>query len=348
MTTHTTGNTLPPEPEVPGASGQDRRGWLRARWPRLLISVILLAIVVSRVDRRELGAVLSRIDLGFLGLALGASFAMLGLNALRWQVMLLAQGTRVPLRLVVYYYFIGAFFNTFMPTSVGGDFVRVLSASRYTGRRSVALASVVVERLLGFFALVPVSLAGILLTYREFQNPRLLVVLEGVALFMFALVGVMLSNRVAMGIIRLLRPLLSRFRQIDIEEKLRSVYEALRLYGEKRAALAGGFLLSLLSRLVWILGGAWIASALSAEMITFPRLLVVVPLVELARVVPVSLSGVGVREGSFAGLMAQFGTGETETIVLAFLFYLLLTVNGMAGGVLYLIRTAVSAGHRGT
>ncbi|MCK4547077.1 MAG: flippase-like domain-containing protein [Candidatus Eisenbacteria sp.] len=331
----------PADPGTAESSGEGKRGWLRSKWPRLLVSAALLAFVISRIDRRELGSILAGMDLYLLAMAQLANFCMISLNALRWWVMLRAQGTPVSLPLAIYYYFFGAFFNSFMPTSIGGDLIRVISVSEHTGRKSVALASVVVERLLGFFTLVPLGLVGIALTFRDFQSPRVLLAIELAAMAVFALVGILLNERVAMGVLRLLRPLLSRIPKMNVEEKLRLVYDAVNLYGRKRRVLAAGFAISLLSRAVWIFGWYLVAMGLGLHQVTLARLFTVIPLVELARMAPISLGGIGVREGAFAALMSQFGVATTPAIVLSFLFYFLSVVNGLVGGGLYLGRTFV-------
>jgi uncharacterized protein (TIRG00374 family) len=320
-------------------AGEKRGAWFRSKWPRLLVSGALLAFVISRIDRHELGSILSGMDLTLLILAQVACFCMIGLNALRWWIMLRAQGTFISLPLAIYYYFFGAFFNSFMPTSIGGDLIRVMSVCEHTGRRSIALASVAVERLLGFFTLVPLSLVGIALTFRDFQSPRLLLGIELAAMAIFALVGILLNERVAMGILSLLRPILSRIPRVEVEEKLRSVYDSVSLYGKKPGTLALGFLVSLLSRAVWIFGWYLVAVGLGLHQVTLARLFTVIPLVELARMAPISLGGLGVREGTFAALMSQFGVATTPAIVLSFLFYFLSIVNGLVGGGLYLGRT---------
>ncbi len=338
MTEETTTQAGPAGPEV---GGKGRWAWLGSKWFRLMVSAALLTFVISRIDRRQLGPILSSIDLRLLLLAQVANFVMLGLNALRWWVMLRAQGTRISLALANYYYLFGAFFNSFMPTSVGGDLVRVVAASEHTGRKSVTLASVAVERLLGFFTLVPVSLVGIALTFREFQRPQLLLFLELIALATFVLVGVLLNERVARGILRFLRPVFTRIPRVDLETKLESVYDAVRLYGKKRRTLLVGFLISLVSRTVWIFGCYLVAVGLGMATVTMARLCTVIPLVELARMAPISLGGLGVREGTFAGLMSQYDVAATPAIILSVLFYLLSLVNGLTGGCVYLVRTLV-------
>lgn len=326
-----------PEPSKTPVEGKG--GWFRSKWPRFLVSAALLTFVLSRIDRHELALILSEMDLKFLVLAQLACFCMISLNALRWWFMLRAQGTHIGLHLAIYYYFFGAFFNSFMPTSVGGDLIRTIAASEHTGRKSVALASVAVERLLGFFTLVPVSLIGISLTFRQFQSPRLLVGIELTALAVFAIAGIVLNQRVAMGILRILRPLFSLIPGVDAGQKLANAYEAMSIYGRKWGTLFLGFMISLLSRSVWIFGWYLVAAGLGLYEVTLARLFTVIPLVELARMAPISLGGLGVREGTFAGLMGQFGIETTPAIVLSFLFYFLSIINGLVGGGLYLIRT---------
>src|SRR5262249_23770060 len=93
---------------------------------RILLSVGLMAWILSSARLSQLAEVARRAGWRLYGLALAVAFAGIGVRSLRWQVLLQAVGAHVPFRRLVYLYFIGSFFNTFLPTGFGGDVVRVL------------------------------------------------------------------------------------------------------------------------------------------------------------------------------------------------------------------------------
>ena len=95
-----------------------------------------------------------------------------------------------------------------------------------------------------------------------------------------------------------------------------------------------GMILSILSRLLWIYGCFLVARAFSLD-IGFMPLLLIVPIVEIARMIPVSLSGLGVREAAFVFMLSQFGVDEGLGLAYALVVYAVFTALALVGGLLY-------------
>jgi hypothetical protein len=299
-----------------------------------LVSVGLIAFLIHRLDLEEAGRYLGGLAVLPLLLAALADFGVIFTNSLRWRVLLAARGMRPSRGRLLYYYLVGNFFSVFLPTAVGGDIVRVVGLSAGTNRRADVFASVLVERLMGFFVLLPLGLCAIPFISHERVDWSVIVTVWAVAGLFFLAAFILMLRPVAKRLLRILDPLLRPLGRFRVLEKTEHAYEAVLMYGCCRPALVKGFLISSVSRLFWITGCYLVARAFSID-IGFPVLLLVVPIVELARMVPISISGIGVREAAFVALLGQFGVDDTLAFTYSVVVYLVFMLFALIGGLLY-------------
>ena len=304
---------------------------------RVAVSAAIIVYLIMKYDVAQIGQHLKDLRVVPLLLAAAADFAMICTNSLRWKVLLRAKGILLSLRALVYYYLVGIFFSAFLPTSVGGDFARIVGVAGSTGKRADAFASVVVERLMGFFVLIPICLISIPFVAGRLDDVRPLLLIGLGGLVIFAAAFAVLLRPVARGISRLIDPLLNLFPRFRLRERLEKAYEAIVSYRDSRGAVFQGFVLSVASRLLWVLGCYFVALAFSLD-VSFATLLVVVPVVELARAIPISLSGIGVREAAFVALLGQFGVEGNLAFTYGLVVYFLFFLFSIIGGLLYAAR----------
>jgi uncharacterized protein (TIRG00374 family) len=303
---------------------------------RIVVSAGIIFYLVMRLDLGEIGMHLRSLRIMPLLLAAAADFLMIAANSLRWRVLLRAKGIVLSLPRLIYYYLVGIFFSAFLPTSVGGDFARIVGVAGVTGRRADAFASVVVERLMGFSVLIPITLLSIPFAAGRLEDARPIIMVGAAGLLIFVGAYVVLLRPVARRISRLLDPVFGLFLRFRLKERLEKAYEAIVTYRDSGGAVLQGFALSVVSRLIWVLGCHFVAQAFSLD-VSFATLLVVVPVVELARAIPISLSGIGVREAAFVALLGQFGVGENLAFAYGLVVYFVFFVFSIVGGVLYAI-----------
>ncbi len=309
-----------------------------ARALRVLVTLLLLAFVLSQVDMRELTALARSVDVRLILLGYGLHLAMIVLNAWRWQILVRAQGAILRIPRLVSYYFVGMFFNTFTPTSIGGDVARVLDLSKHTGRRSTAFASILVERVVGLLVLLPVSLAGLAFSYPHLNGGRApFLYLEGLLVAVLAATVAFLEVERARALLDRI-PLVGRIvSRPAIQRRVASVQEALDVYRGKRGVLSAAFWISVASRGIWILSCYTFGRALGIGA-PIASYFLVIPLVEVARMVPISLSGLGIREGAIVVLFSFFGVASSAALGLSILVYAPFLVNGLIGGLVYAAR----------
>lgn len=293
----------------------------RGRWPQLLlrttISVGILGWLFWRLDWPHLIEVVQQAQpTGWLTALVLYGGVQLGLSSYRWRILGRALGFYHPWWRYLQLYYVGLFFNLFLPTSMGGDVVRALNLAAEPGRRLAAGWSVVSDRLSGLVALVMLACAASLLQWHALPaSPRFLI---------WGLAGGLLAGL-------LLLPSLGRRWQ-----RLGNLATAMSLSRAYRREFIVALGLSLVIQAASIVQIAYMGRALGIDL----GLLgygVVVPLVSLTTMLPVSISGIGVREGSFVLFMAAYGVAAPAAVALGLSWFAMNLVVGAVGGVVYLV-----------
>lgn len=127
---------------------------------RLAVSAALVAWILHRTPFQEVGAAFRSADLRFVLLALALQFLDTLVSVRRWRLLIRAQGGEAPFAGLVRAYFVGIFFNNLLPSTIGGDTVRVVHTARSGVGRAQALAVIFVDRFLGLLALLLFAIVG--------------------------------------------------------------------------------------------------------------------------------------------------------------------------------------------
>jgi len=313
---------------------------------RLVVSVGLIAFLVFKLDVTKIASHMRGLTLAPLALAAAFDLAMIVVQAWRWSVLLKARGVVIGFGKLVYYYLVSIFFSSFLPTSVGGDFARIVAVSTATDKRADAVASIVVERIMGFFVLLPLSLLALPFVAGELQDWRLVLIAEVAGTILVLGFLILLARPVARTFSRLLGPafrLLARFR---VRDRMERVYDSIVIYRGNRRAIFAGVALSVLSRMLWICACYFVGRAFALNL-SLPALLLITPIVELVRMVPVSISGIGLREAAFAAMLKQFGVEYSLGLSFGIVVYAVFFLFALAGGVLYGARSVGERRPRG-
>lgn len=288
---------------------------------KVAVSAGLLFYLSRRVDFAEVARFLVRADAVLLALALALYLAGQALSALKWRRLALAVGFRESPRCFVAYYFIGMFFNAFGFGTVGGDVVRALYLAGKSGRRALALNTVLADRVSGLVVLLAIALAA-LLVFHDYQLPA--AIYWGVVVFASSLLG---GWRLLPRLLPRVLPRDNRLRRL-VEHNLAPYWNDRRLLLDV-GALSAVFHLSQIGVLMVLtralgLGVPW--------SYTF----ILGPLVNIMTAVPVSLNGLGVREGGYVFFLAHIGVARDSAVAFALIWFAVVMLSGVVGGAVYL------------
>ncbi len=287
---------------------------------RIGLSVLMLAVLVWRVPSFDVGEVIPELSprtVVWLLVAAGLTLSGLVLSALRWQRVLEVLGLHAGLRRLLSHYLAGQFVSNVLPTTIGGDVLRVSRLSRETGESPKTFASVVLERLTGWLVLPLISVAGFLV------NPPL----QHLGTATRVALGLAFATLLALGILLYAvadQRIGGRFAARDGWRRFAgAVHLGLdRLRREPKAAV-NVLLVGFAYQLVLVLAAVAAAQALGVRPAGLTALLAFFPAVAMAQVLPIGISGLGVREGAFVLFLGPLGVASEEAIALGLLLYLL-------------------------
>ena len=281
---------------------------------RLLGSAALLAVLAWRVDFARLGATLASVRWGlWLAAVLSYGFAQL-VSARRWQRLARPLGFDHRLWEFAGFYFIGTFFNLLLPTSVGGDVVRSCYLDGRSGRGWSAFLTVLADRLSGVLILLSMAAASALVV----REP--------------GWVGWWAAGAGGLAAVGLLVFLFAP-RQLPPRWRFGLVSKVLAVAGVYRSSprlLAGVAVLSAVVQAANALM-VWLLTRALGLPVPLPLCFALVPLVSLLTLAPVSLNGMGVREGGLVVLLAPLGVSAEEAVTLGLLWLSVLVAAGLAG-----------------
>jgi hypothetical protein len=280
----------------------------------------MLGVLIWRVpsfDVDEVIPTLSARSVAWLVVAALLTLAGLVLSALRWQRVLEVLGLHAGLRRLLSHYLAGQFVSNVLPTTIGGDVLRVTRLSRETGESHNTFASVVLERLTGWLVLPVISVAGFLV------NPPLrhLGTATRVAL------GLAFATLIALGMLLYAvadQRIGGRFAARDGWRRFAgAVHLGLDELRRQPRAAANVLLVGFAYQLVLVLAAVAAAQALGVRPAGLTALLAFFPAVAIAQVLPIGISGLGIREGAFVLFLGPLGVADEEAIALGLLLYLL-------------------------
>lgn len=300
---------------------------MKISWKLVLRASVSVALLVVLVRRIEAPAILSRLDdaeWSWLAGALVLTLAGIVLSALRWRQVLTALGLPTRLRTLCAHHLAGLFVGNFLPSTIGGDVLRVSRLSAANGERPDTFASVVLERLTGWLVLPVLTLASMVVNPGLGRLGTASAVAFGLAtgtLVLLAVVVVLLASPRLGGLVT---------GSAGWQRFAGAVHLGLdRLRHHPGAALTvlgAGVAYQLMVVMASILA----ARAIGLD-VSITAALAFVPAVAIAQVLPISLGGLGVREGAFVLFLGPLGVPAASAVALGLLVYGLNLVVSLLG-----------------
>jgi len=290
-----------------------------------------LLFYLVRGDIPEIVRVLKNINRKFFIAAVAVFLLTVPVMARRLQLIFEAEELPMKFLDALNLTFIGYFFNNFLPTSIGGDVVKAMCASRATGEPVKSLTSVLMDRIFGLFTFIMIPSVSLLFFLKEISNPFVPILvysfLAASILFFF-----LLFNR---NLARQFNFIETFLNYVKLGSKARRIYDGLHKFKDHKALIAKAMVLSIVGQTVGILALYILSVALGSHSpIIYFYLLV--PLVNLISMLP-SLNGLGIREGAYVYFLTPY-IGREYAAAIGVLWLALLFLLSFIGGVIYLVR----------
>lgn len=287
-------------------------------WLRLLFTLILCtALLVFVVDVREVFATLMHCDALWAVLTLIVVSADRLLMSYKWGILLAIRGYRIGVLRQLMVYCSAMMWGLALPSTVGADGIRVMLVRRFGVRVDDTIATIFVERGIGFISALLIAVAGILILGTQVKlSPALesLLLLIGLGLIVF--VGVVVFSFSTHALSWMLKLLPRRWASGRIANLLEKLHEAYRALAVDRTRLMAFAALTFIEQLLMIACYGLTAVALGIEFNAI-FLFAAVPLALLISRLPASIDGLGVYEGIFIGIMTLGGVRPEESLAIS-------------------------------
>ncbi|MDF1542820.1 MAG: lysylphosphatidylglycerol synthase transmembrane domain-containing protein [Anaerosomatales bacterium] len=294
---------------------------------RAAVSIVALALVFSRVPPADVLAAILSLDPAWFLAAFGAVYAAIVLSAYKWLLLLRARGYSVGIVRLTRHYLVGLFFNNFLPTSVGGDVVRAWDVGKDLDDAPGGAASVIAERLIASLGLGLTAALG--LPFVE-AGPQATVAVVVVLAASATLVALFLMPSRSAGMMR--GAMGGRFEGVSdwVGEAVCGVRETLH----HRGAVVLVLVLSMLFQVLVAAVNYCIFEALGSP-VGLAECIVYSSIVSAVTMVPISISGHGVREAGYAYFFGLAGVPASLAVTGSLLFFLFVAVATLPGAVLF-------------
>jgi len=285
---------------------------------RIGLSLGLLAWFFTRIDPE--GFVLSLKGISRAAFLLAFSMYLLSqvISSIRWYVLSRALGFPGGLITYLRYYFVGMYFNLFLPTGVGGDFFKIMYLTKERHERLAATYSIILDRGLGLSAMF--FLGGLAAALFHPALPKnLSLVLKGIS---FCIV-----------VLPLMIALLYKIKPGYLH-RLISGHEKLFIFIRRPGSILLGFFFSILLQALGMDAVAVLGHGMGLGIET-SYYFSVFPLVALAIIIPISFNGIGVREGGFIYFLGLRGIPQEKALTLSLSFFGIQVISSLIGGIVY-------------
>jgi uncharacterized membrane protein YbhN (UPF0104 family) len=305
---------------------------------KILISLALLYLALRKVDLTELASRVNNLaSLGWIAVAIAVTFLQIFVGVLRWRRISAECGAPLGLRQAMRFNLIGTFFNQTLPSSIGGDAVRLWLVARGGAGWRAATYSIFVDRAIGLIALAIIIVASLPWSYNLIGDPN------GRSALLFVDFAALAGGVGFLVLGALPWPWLKRWWGTHHLHACAVIANRV-IFSRKH-----GPAIAVLSILVHVLAVviAWCVVQSITAPVVFGQIFQLVPPVMLITMLPISIAGWGVREASMALAFGYAGLLPNEGVNISLLYGAVTFLVGAFGGLVWIFRREGRPG-RGT
>jgi len=299
---------------------------------RIIISIILLIFLFRQVDKKALFWIIKNADKPLLFLAFFIASVNYILCLLRWEMLLKAVNIRLPLKRVIISFSGGTFFSLFLPSTIGGDFMRSVDLAAHTKRPSEVIATVLLDRLSGYIGLAVLSLSALLFGWRFVQDRSVLFCVIIITAILIAILLVLFNGFLYSKINNFLRsPNAGKIREL-IKDLQKEIY----IFKHHKKIIVNNLIVSILIQAASPVIFYIIALSLGVK-IKIIYFFIFVPIIGAITLLPISIGGLGLRDATTIFFFAKAGMSKDLAFAMSLLSFFFILFYGAMGGLIYVL-----------
>ncbi|MEW6125437.1 MAG: lysylphosphatidylglycerol synthase transmembrane domain-containing protein [Acidobacteriota bacterium] len=302
---------------------------------KFVVSFGILFFIARKVGAKTLWETLQNAHPLYFIFAVLSYFVVQGLSAYRWFILLKPLGLKIGFPKILSLYFLGMYFNLFLPTAIGGDAVRIYYLHKEARRLSHSTASVFLDRDLGMGALL--IMATVIAAYAGTS-------INGIALapiFLLIMIAFAFANLAIFyrPTYNLLHRLLSLTKMKSVDEKVESLFNSVNAYRGQGKVLTFALLLSLIIQIGGVYANILVAQSIDLHTTNgWFDFMVFIPAISLISMNPLSVAGTGWREYSYKIFFESVGATEPQAATLGLLWLGVMVATSLPGGIIYVLK----------
>jgi len=299
---------------------------------RVGISIAMLIFLFTHIDSKSLLEIIKHADKPLLFLGFFIAFFSYLFCLFRWKMLLKAVGIDLPLKRVIISFAGGTFFSLFLPSTIGGDFMRTLDLSAHTRRPKDVIATVLLDRLSGYVGLVLLSLVALLVGWKFIQSKIILFSVAIITGILAAILLMLFNNFLYSRInIHLHSPNAGRIRKL-----IKNLHEEIYIFRNRKKVIVNNLIMSLLVQIVSPLISFVIALSLGIK-INIIYFFIFLPIIGAITLLPISIGGLGLRDATTIFFFAKAGVSKDLAFAMSLISFFFLLVYGAIGGLIYVL-----------
>lgn len=246
---------------------------------------------------------------------------------LRWAYLLNRTGIKIKKIKAYAYITISFFFNNFLPSAIGQDFVRSAYASK--SEFSKALGVSLMDRFLGFIGML---ILGILSIFSVIYRIRIIAIFYLILILFLFFVFFLLTKK-SMG--RGIKNKILKIKFLNLGDELKKFYNVLTGFKERKIILFNGIIFSIIIQIIITIINFLIFKSSGID-ISFYNLLVLLPVITILSLIPITLNGLGLREFAYIYIFGLINVKGEDSLSVSLLFYIISVIASLFGGILFL------------
>jgi uncharacterized protein (TIRG00374 family) len=297
------------------------------------ITAALIYWLLSGIDYHSVSVIFSKVSIVIIFSAIGVHLLAFLLGGIRWWLMLRSTKISISLAKILPSYYLGLFFNNILPTSMGGDVVRLLHLNVRGLDAKALLASIIADRIVGLIMILSMGVVCMFFSSDINLDDNVLVYALVIALGIVSGVALLVSPWLGSSLERWQ----NRYRNTRVRRGLLEVITLCHSYRSKPGLIFLAAVISLVMQSLIIFAYYMLGHSISVGL-TLTTYFVVIPVVFIATSLPISIGGLGIREGVLVGLLIVLQVDKQMAVSLSLLYLAVLWLSTAPGAAVMLMK----------
>ncbi len=297
------------------------------------VSISLLLIILLNVDWETTVENLRNADLAILFVALVLNLAERLELTYKWNLLIRVRNIIVSFGRLFLINSIGGFLGLFLPSSLGTDVVRGFYLAKNNSEKSVTVSSIFVDRVMGMFSLLLLCLISVFFTGEILSKFNFEIYI--VAISIFTVISFYIFQKKETAIF--LEKIIKKVKYQKFLEKGLKLHASILEYKKFPKTLLVTFILTLFVQITRILTYYFVALSFGVS-VPFIYFILIIPIIMLVIMIPISIGGLGVREGAFVAFFTLAGMSVNDAVIISITSSFIDTINTIllgGGGYLF-------------